>query len=206
VAEDGSDQPLLYTETFNFPDGKAKLYPLEWTEPSGQQDAVYDLHLNNGRLLEHFHEGNMTYRTEGIRAKTPCTFVEVSPELATERGIETGSWVQLTSAYGKVRAQAVVTTRVEGKQLYMPMNSVEEPVNRLTSSITDKVTHTPAYKETSVQLKVLGQTGANPLPRTNSRFGHPTPQKGVEVERKWKREDYRQPGNQLVQIKTSQAE
>jgi formate dehydrogenase major subunit len=53
-----------------------------------------------------------------------------------------------------------------------------------------------------VQLKVLGETGENPLPRTNSRFGHPTPQHGVEVERKWKRQDYRQPGNELVQIKT----
>jgi formate dehydrogenase major subunit len=91
---------------------------------------------------------------------------------------------------------------VQGKELYMPMNSVEEPVNRLTGSHTDKATHTPAYKETSVQLRVLGETGENPLPRTNSRFGHPTPQHGVEVERKWKRKDYRQPGDQLVQIQT----
>jgi formate dehydrogenase major subunit len=204
VAEDGTDQPLLYTRKFNFPDGKARLFPVPWSEPSNQQDAEYDLHLNNGRLLEHFHEGNMTYRTEGIKAKTPCTFVEVSPELATERGIETGSWVQLTSPYGKVRAQAVVTARVHGKELYMPMNSVEEPVNRLTSSYTDKITHTPAYKETSVHLKLLGENGQNPLPPTNSRFGHPTPQKGVEVERKWNRKDYSQPGNGLVQIKTSE--
>jgi formate dehydrogenase major subunit len=202
VAEDGSDQPLLYTKQFQFPDGKATFFAVPWTEPSDQQNAEYDLHLNNGRLLEHFHEGNMTYRTEGIREKTPCTFVEVSPELATERGIQTGSWVQLTSRYGKVRAQALITTRVKGHELYMPMNSVEEPVNRLTGSYTDKVTHTPAYKETSVQLKVLGETGENPLPRTNSRFGHPTPQSGVEVERKWKRKDYREPGSELVQIQT----
>ena len=203
VAEDGSDQPLLYTKQFKFPDGKANFFPLTWYEPSNLQDDEYDLHLNNGRLLEHFHEGNMTYRTEGIREKTPCTFIEVSPELATDRGIKTGSWVQLTSRYGKVRAQAVITTRVTGKELYMPMNSVDEPVNRLTSSYTDKATHTPAYKETSVQLKVLGEIGENPLPKTNSRFGHPTPQNGVEVERKWKRGDYHQPGNGLVQIKTS---
>jgi formate dehydrogenase major subunit len=202
VAEDGSDQPLLYTKEFHFPDGKATFYPVPWSEPSDQQDAEYDLHLNNGRLLEHFHEGNMTYRTEGIREKTPCTFVEVSPQLASERGIQTGSWVQLTSRYGKVRAQAVITTRVQGKELYMPMNSTEEAVNRLTSSHTDKATHTPAYKETSVQLRVLGEIGDDPLPRTNSRHGHPTPQTGVEVERKWKRKDYRQPGDQLVQIQT----
>jgi formate dehydrogenase major subunit len=101
-----------------------------------------------------------------------------------------------------VKAQAVITTRVQGKELYMPMNSTEEPVNRLTGSHTDKVTHTPAYKETSVQLHLLGETGPNPLPPTNSRFGHPTPQTGVEVERKWKRADYREPGHELVQIRT----
>ena len=214
VAKDGSDQPLLYTKQFHFPDGKAKLYPLEWTEPTDQPNAEYDLHLNNGRLLEHFHEGNMTYKTEGIREKTPCTFVEVSPALAVERGIESGSWVQLISRYGKVKVQAVVTDRVQGRELYMPMNSLDaldEAVNRLTSSHTDKITHTPAYKETSVQMKVLPQNGGapapSPLPKTNSRFGHPTPQAGVEVERKWNRADYHMPGSPpaspLVQIETS---
>jgi len=84
----------------------------------------------------------------------------------------------------------------------MPMNSVESPVNRLTSSHTDPVTNTPAYKEASVHMKVLPEVGESPLPRINSRFGHPTPQNGVEVERKWKRQDYTQPGNGLVQLQT----
>ncbi len=205
VAADGSDQPLLYTKQFFFPDGKARLFPLKWLEYPEQPDADFDLHLNNGRLLEHFHEGNLTYRTEGIREKTPDTFVEVSPELAGERGIQTGTWVQLTSRYGKVRVRALMTDRVHGKELYMPMNSVESPINRLTSSHTDPVTHTPAYKETSVKMTVLPEIGESPLPRTNSRWGHPTPQQGVEVERKWKRADYRPPGPQLVQIQPRQA-
>jgi formate dehydrogenase major subunit len=203
VAADGSDQPLLYTKKFAFPDGKARLFPLHPVEPTDQPNAEFDLHLNNGRLLEHFHEGNMTYRVPGIRGKTPDTFVEVSPELAEERGIQSGTWVQLMSRYGQVRVRALVTDRVRGKELYMPMNSVESPVNRLTSSHTDTVTHTPAYKEASVQLLVLPEAlGENPLPRTNSRWGHPTPQRGVEVERKWKRADYTVPGgNGLVQIR-----
>jgi len=203
VAVDGTDQPLLYTKEFAFPDGKARLFPLSLTEPTDQPNAEFDLHLNNGRLLEHFHEGNMTYRCEGIREKTPDTFVEVSPELAQERGIQSGTWVQLTSRYGQVRVRTLVTNRVQGKQLYMPMNSVESPVNRLTSSHTDAVTHTPAYKEASVRLRVLPEVGESPLPRINHRFGHPTPQHGVEVERKWNRPDYRMPGsNGLVLIQT----
>jgi formate dehydrogenase major subunit len=201
VAADGSDQPLLYTKEFFLPGGKAKFFPLAFTEPSNQPDESYDLHLNNGRLLEHFHEGNMTYKTEGIREKVPSTFIEISPELAKDRGIQSGSLVELTSPFGCVRVRALVTDRVKGTELYMPMNSLEEPVNRLTSSCTDKVTSTPAYKEASVRMVLIEADGIAPLPRGNSRFGHPTPQNGVEVERKWKRIGYRIPGA-LVQIQT----
>ena len=72
--------------------------------------------LNNGRLLEHFHEGNMTYRVKGIQEKTPDTFVEISPELAQERGVQSGTWLLLISRYGQVRVRALVTDRVSGRE------------------------------------------------------------------------------------------
>jgi formate dehydrogenase major subunit len=200
VAADGTDQPLHYTQGFYFPDGKARLFPLSWLGPGETPDEQFDLHVNNGRLLEHFHEGNLTYRAKGIREKTPDTFVEVSPELAQERGIESGTWVMLISRYGQIRVRALVTDRVTGRELYVPMSSTENPVNRLTSSHADPITHTPAFKETSARMQVLPEKGESPLPRINSRFGQPTPQQGVEVERKWKRQDYRVPGSTLVQI------
>jgi formate dehydrogenase major subunit len=204
VAVDGSDQPLLYTKKFNFPDGKAKLYPLLWIEPCESVDDEYDVHLNNGRMLEHFHEGNMTYRVPGIHAETPEGFMEVSPAMAEERGLTTGQWVDVTSRNGELRTQVVVTDRVEGKQVYMPLNRPKDPVNLLTGNNTDRTTHTPAYKETAVKMKTLPWKGQNPLPPLNFRHGHPTPQSGVEVERKWKRADYRAPGTDigLVQIQT----
>ena len=199
VAADGSDEPLLYTKRFAFPDGKARLYPLAWREPQESRDTEYDLHLNNGRLLEHFHEGNLTYRSPGIHEKTPDTFVEVSPELARSRGIESGSLVQLTSRHGRVCVRALVTDRVQDGELYMPMNSTTSLVNLLTGSHTDPATHTPAYKETAVRMEVLARAGESPLPRINHRYGHPTPQNGAEVERKWRQPGYRFPG-ELFQI------
>ena len=202
VGADGADQPLLYTKGFAFPDGKARLFPVAQTQPSEPPDQEFDLFLNNGNLLEHFHEGNMTNRVDGIREKVPSVFVEVSPGLARERGIQSGTWVRVTSRYEKVRVRALVTDRVHGKELFMTMNSAKNAVNFLTSSHTDAITHTPAYKETAVRLEVLPDIGENPLPRINSRFGHPTPQHGVEVERKWKGPDYQMPGQKLVQIET----
>ena len=103
-----------------------------------------------------------------------------------------------------MKVQLLVTDRVKGRELYMPLNSSADHVNFLTSTATDKDAHTPAYKELSVHLEVLAESGSSPLPLTNFRFGHPTPQNGVEVERKWKRADYHLPGSmnggRLVQI------
>lgn len=206
VAEDGTDTPFCYKDKFPFPDGKAKFHPLEYIPPSEEINEEFDLHLNNGRLLEHFEQGSMTYRSPGIRAITPEIFVEVSPELAQERGLSDGRYVQLTSPHGRVKVKVLVTDRVSGKQLYMPMNSTDEPVNKLTSSHVDRATHTPAYKETAVHMTVL-EDGKNPLPRTNFRYGHRTPQPGIEIEQKWARSDYRlpgtSPGDKLVQIKST---
>lgn len=207
VAEDGTDTPLCYVDRFNFPDGKARFWPLEYVGPSEEQSEHYDLHLNNGRLLEHFEQGSMTYRSPGIKEITPDTFVEVSPQLAAERGLADGRFVQLQSPYGRVKVRVLVSDRVKGKQLYMPLNSVLEPVNKLTSSHTDRATHTPAFKETSVHMTILPEQGDSPLPRRNFRYGTRQPQSGVEVERKWAQPGYHVPGtresDKLVQIKST---
>ena len=209
VAKDGSDQPLLYTKDFPLPGGKATFFPLEYVPPSEEVNETYDLHLNNGRLLEHFEQGNMSNQIPGIKAMTPTTFLEVSPELAAERGLSSGSLVRLESPYGFVRVKVLVSGRVQGKQMYMPMNSTLEPVNKMTSSHVDRATHTPAYKELSVKMTVLEDKGESPLPRRNFRFGHRTPTSGVEVEKKRARLDYHVPGtkpaDKLVQIKTTES-
>src|SRR6202008_1467016 len=62
VAADGTDEPLLYVKRFPFPDGKARLHPVAMSSPAEPADREFDLHFNNGCMLEHFHEGNMTYR------------------------------------------------------------------------------------------------------------------------------------------------
>jgi len=190
--EDGTDTPTLYLKEFHFPDGKAFLYPLEW-RPMVTVEAEFDLHLNNGRLLEHFHEGNETYKSPGISEKVPSSFLEVSPELAKERGLETGDYVRIISKYGSVKNRVLVTDRVSGNELYMPMNANgDEALNTLTGRNMDPDSHTPSYKDLSVKIEKLSdkRTGS-PLPKTNPRFGHPNPQDGVMVEKKWERADYK---------------
>lgn len=190
VAKDGTDSPILYLDEFHFGDGKARLYPLEFIEPLATNEE-FDLHINNGRLLEHFHEGNMTYKSEGITRKTPHPFIEVSPELAKERGIKNGSLVRLISETGSIKGHVVVTDRVRGKELYVPLNdNGETAINKLTNNHVDYATNTPAYKEVPAKMKVIDVEGEDPIPSNNHRRGNRQPQIGVLVEKKWARSDY----------------
>ncbi|MGB6406648.1 MAG: formate dehydrogenase subunit alpha, partial [Planococcus donghaensis] len=114
---EGESTPLLYVDGFNFPDKKARFALSDWVEPVVFPQE-YDLHINNGRLLEHFHEGNMTDKSKGILSKLPETFVEVSPKLAKERGLEDGSTVRLVSPYGALKLPVIVTDRVKDNELF----------------------------------------------------------------------------------------
>ncbi|TDM40579.1 formate dehydrogenase subunit alpha [Macrococcoides goetzii] len=195
VHEDGTDSPLLFTDGFPFEDKKANFFPVDWTEPTEYAEE-YDIHVNNGRLLEHFHEGNMTYQVAGLAMETPEAFLEVSQELADEKGLHTGNLVRLQSPYGKVDVRVLITDRVFGKEVYLPMNdNGDAAINLLSSSIADKDTSTPAYKETKAKLIILDNSRKSPLPENNFRFGNRVPQMGVNVQGKWNRADYVFPGD-----------
>lgn len=71
VSPEGVSTPLLYTERFKFPDGRARLYPLSWQPPAEEADAEFDLILNNGRMLEHFQSTNQSGRGGGRSASRP---------------------------------------------------------------------------------------------------------------------------------------
>ena len=193
VGSDGRDSPYLYADRFAFPDGKAHFHPPRWIPPLAPDDE-FDLYLNNGRLLEQFHWGNLTSRDAGIMAKVPQMYLEISPELALERGLVDGDRVRVRSANGAIRLKVLVTDRVEGKVMWVGIHEKgEDAVNRLTTDARDPTTQTGAYKELPVALEKLSPLGANegsPLPASNPRRYRGTPQLGVQVEEKWKRPDY----------------
>ena len=196
VNDDGSDTPLLYVNSFATRDGKAVLYKLSWTPPD-LKDEVHRVIVNTGRVLEHFHVGNMTRRVEGLRRKVPETFVEISKELASKYSISTGDIVLIKSRFGgELRARAVVSDRVQGDEIFIPIfaSDPSKGVNNLTGLEVDRASGTPGYKDTPVVIeKVEGGTGYSPIPLDNWRFhvNERKRQKGIEVERKWRREEFR---------------
>lgn len=194
VSADGKSTPLLYTDKFQFPDGKARLYPLEWHPPMEESDSEYDLLLDNGRMLEHFQSTNQTGKGGRITSLSPNWYVEVGPQLAAERQLQEGDWVRLTSRRGSLDVPVLITDRVAGNVLFIPIHHGKPGVNGLTGEHHDPDVNTPAYKEIAVTMTKLERTPQpDPLPRENFRYGQRTPINQVPAEDKWRQDGYRLP-------------
>lgn len=118
------------------------------------------------RLTEHFH-----YWTKNVKLNAivqPEFFVEISPELAAEKGIKPGQTVKVSSMRGSVKGKAVITKRIpvltiDGKKVHtvgMPIHFgfVGETkkavgINALTPAVGDANTNTPEYKAFLVDIE-----------------------------------------------------
>ncbi len=65
------------------------------------------------RLTEHWQSGAMTRNLPWLVEMQPDMFVEMSPELAAEKGIKNGGKVIVESARGSIEAVALVTRRLQ---------------------------------------------------------------------------------------------
>jgi len=121
---------------------------------------TYPIVATTYRVSEHWQAGQMTRNLPWLVELMPEMFVEVSEELAEEKGIKNGGMVIVESARGKIEAVAVVTKRftpfsINGKRVhqigipwhwgYMGL-SKGDSANILTPNIGDANTTIPEYK------------------------------------------------------------
>jgi formate dehydrogenase major subunit len=120
----------------------------------------YPIVATTYRVEAHWQSGTMTRNQEWLSEIARYMFVEISEELAKEKGIQNKDKVIVTSARGEIEAYAMVTKRykpfnVKGKvvhQIGMPWNfgfkgyATGATANRLTPHIGDANTMIPEYK------------------------------------------------------------
>jgi formate dehydrogenase major subunit len=119
------------------------------------------------RVVEHWQGGGMSRWLEWLTECQPQMFVELSKELAAEKGIRNGDRVKVRSARGEIHAVAIVTARfkpfkVEGKtihQIGMPWHfgwgglAKGDTCNDLTPHVGDGNTTIPEYKAFLVDIQ-----------------------------------------------------
>jgi formate dehydrogenase major subunit len=120
----------------------------------------YPIVATTYRVVEHWQAGQMTRNLTWVSELMPDMFIEMSEELAKEKGIANGDRVRITTARGGISAYAVVTTRfrpfqINGKtvhQIGLPWHwgysgiAIGESANMLTPHVGDANTMIPEYK------------------------------------------------------------
>jgi formate dehydrogenase major subunit len=87
-----------------------------WKRPDNQAipagDGKYPIVLTTYRLTEHHLSGAMSRWLPWLAELQPELFIEMSPELAREKGIGNTDWVRVSTPRGTIRAKALVTRRM----------------------------------------------------------------------------------------------
>ena len=84
------------------------------TNPSvpEQHSEVFPYVFSTSRLTEHHTAGGMSRQLAYLSELQPEMFVEVSPELAAERGLEHLGWAHVVTARAAIEARVLVTDRM----------------------------------------------------------------------------------------------
>jgi formate dehydrogenase-N alpha subunit len=131
-----------------------------WETVGRGSPSTYPVVATTQRVVEHLHTGAITRRLPWLVEMMPEMFIELSRELAGEKGIKGGDTVIIESARGTVRAKAIVTARlkpyhVNGTTVHyisLPWNwgymglSTGDSANRLTARIGDPNTGIPEFR------------------------------------------------------------
>jgi len=82
--------------------------------PSGSTPGaeVFPYVFTTYRLTEHHTAGGMSRTLPYLSELQPEMFVEVSPELAAERGLENGGWAHVVTSRAAIEARVLVTERM----------------------------------------------------------------------------------------------
>jgi formate dehydrogenase major subunit len=141
--------------------------------------AEYPVVATTFRLTEHYLSGPMSRFNSWLNELQPEMFVELSPELAAERGIVHGDWLTVQSARTRIEARAMVTRRlrplkIEGRvvhQVGIPFHwafageVVGCNANDLTSLVADPNVSMHECKAFACQVRA-GRLGRPPMSPT----------------------------------------
>jgi formate dehydrogenase major subunit len=100
----------LYRERAN--PVREELPPEPYNRPNPPGSEVFPYVFTTYRLTEHHTAGGMSRYLPYLAELQPEFFVEVSPALAAERGLENGGWATLVTARTAVEARVLVTDRI----------------------------------------------------------------------------------------------
>ncbi len=146
---DSPDKPgneIIFANGFPTPSGRGKIVPARLLPPDEIPDDEYPMVLSTGRVLEHWHTGSMTRRTEVLDALEPEAVAFMSPRELGRFGLRPGDFIQVETRRGAVELKVRADRDVPQNMVFMPFCYAEAAANLLTNPALDPFGKIPEFK------------------------------------------------------------
>jgi predicted molibdopterin-dependent oxidoreductase YjgC len=141
---------FLHREKFSR--GFGKFHPVHFLPPKERPDEDYPFVLTTGRMLQHWHTGTMTRRSEVLDDLVPHGTLELNVDDAGNMGVKDGELVAVRSRRGSIRVPAGVSEKVAPGTVFLAFHFKEHPANALTIAALDPIAKIPEYKACAVSV------------------------------------------------------
>ncbi|MCW3978278.1 MAG: molybdopterin-dependent oxidoreductase, partial [Candidatus Bathyarchaeota archaeon] len=139
-----------------FTRGRGRFHAVDYRPPDETPDDEYPFLMTTGRLLQHFHSGTMTRRSEVLDVLIPECLVEINPEDASRLKVIDGDVVKVVSRRGEIYSKIAVTERSPEGAVFVPFHFAEAAANILTNPALDPHSKIPELKICAVRLEKMG--------------------------------------------------
>ncbi len=151
--KDHPGTPRLHEEAFV--NGKGIFSNVHYRDPAETISDDFPVWLTTGRRLQSYHTRTQTGRSQGIDYLLPEESLEVNPADLEKWKLSDGEWCKMSSARGSINIKVKSTNRSPRGTVFASFSFADVPVNLLTGSGYDPVTHTAELKVCPVKLEPL---------------------------------------------------
>ena len=147
--------PILHIG--KFARGVGQFTPIDHLPPAEAPDDAYPWVMTTGRVLYHWHGGQMTRRSSGLLEVYDSALVELNPEDASKLEVFPGKKVKISSRRGQISAEALITDRVPPGMIFANFHFPQASANELTQAVLDPVAKIPEFKVTAVNVQLIDE-------------------------------------------------
>jgi formate dehydrogenase major subunit/formate dehydrogenase alpha subunit len=145
--------PILHIG--QFARGLGKFAPIDHIPPAEMPDNDYPMVLSTGRVLYHWHGGEMTRRAKGLLEIYSEALIEINPDDAQHLGLDGHERVRVSSRRGSIEAEAWITDRVPPGMVFANFHFPNASANELTIAALDPIAKIPEYKVCAVKVELV---------------------------------------------------
>ncbi|HRJ69459.1 MAG TPA: formate dehydrogenase subunit alpha, partial [Beijerinckiaceae bacterium] len=143
---------IIFSDRFPTPSGRGKLVPAHPLPPDERPDAAYPLVLTTGRLLEHWHTGSMSRRSDLLDTLECGAIAVMNPQEIQRSGHQSGDRIALETRRGRIEALLRSDPAMPEGMVFVPFAFNEGPANRLTNAALDPFGKIPELKYCAARI------------------------------------------------------